>query len=81
LEPGGFEGPSGGGAGLVVEQGHLAKDIAGDKVTEGGIPLAADADGDLNAALKDAKSLAPLVAFVKKGFSLGQGFFAHVTEG
>jgi len=50
MEAGGFQGAGGGGAGLVVQKGHFAKDIAGNKMAEGDIALPAHVDGDFDPA-------------------------------
>jgi hypothetical protein len=50
VEAGRFKGAGGSGAGFIIEQGHFAKDISRKKMTEGGIALAIDVNGDFDTA-------------------------------
>jgi hypothetical protein len=50
VKAGRFEGAGGSGAGFVIKQGHFAKDISRKKMTEGGIALAVDVNGDFDTA-------------------------------
>ena len=81
VEAGGFEGAGGGGAGLVVEQGHFAEDVPRDKVAEGDVALACHVEGDFDATLEDTERLVAFLAFAEDGFSLAKGFFAHDSQG
>jgi hypothetical protein len=50
VKAGRFEGAGGSGAGFIIKEGHFAKDIPRKKMTEGGITLAVDVNGDFDTA-------------------------------
>jgi hypothetical protein len=50
VKAGRFKGAGGSGAGFIIEEGHFAKDIPRKKMTEGGITLAIDVNGDFDTA-------------------------------
>lgn len=50
VKAGGFEGTGGSGAGFIIKQGHLAENVPRKKVTEGGLALAIDVNGNLDTA-------------------------------
>jgi len=50
VKAGRFEGAGGGGAGFIIKQGHLAENAPRKKVTEGGLALAIDVNGDFDTA-------------------------------
>jgi hypothetical protein len=50
VKAGRFKGASGSGAGFIIEEGHFAKDISRKEVTERGITLPIDVNGDFDTA-------------------------------
>ena len=81
VDAGGFQGSGSGRAGFVIEQGHLAKNIAGQEVPEGNIALAGHMNGNFNATLQDPKGLIPFFPFAKDELPLAERLFAHTFKG
>jgi len=81
VKAGGFKGPGAGRAGLFIQQGHFPKNISNHNVTEGGVGLPRDMDGDFDSTGQDLESFGSLFAFTEDPFPLGVGFFTHPCEG